>query len=690
MATLGGLGRRLRAAGSALAGHLPAPPEPEPDPVPVDVEPEPLPDITGISFIPVADPVVSILIPIYGQLDVTLDCLRSLAAVQGRHSFEVLALDDATPHEAAPHKDMSVLATVPGLRYLRSDTNRGFLGNCNWGAEHVQGRIILLLNNDTLVDPGFLDPLVDTIDSSPTIGAVGSLLVYPDGVVQEAGGIVWSDGSGWNYGRHDPGDNSRNLWLREVDYCSGASLAVRRDLWERLGGFDQRFAPAYYEDTDLCFQLREIGFRVMFQPLSRVVHLEGVSHGTDTSGGIKHKQVENQLVFVEKWAHRMLQQYPMSVDLLYCARVRHTGPRIAIVDHIFPEPDRDSGSVRMSQIVEIFHDLGFLVHFLPTSCVGKGPLADSWRAKGIEVFSGVYDLHDVLQQLSPTLDLVLLSRPHVASRFLFELRQHSPDLPVVYDMVDAHGLRELRQAELENDRYRANAAKANHVLELGLCAAADVAIAISPEEAEMVRAEAHQRARVHVLANIHPTVPEGPGPGGRDGVLFVGGYGHPPNVDAVLWLVEDILPQLASPSSAVLVGSKPPIEVRQLADERVTVAGWVEDLTPIYDTSRVAVAPLRFGAGVKGKIGEALSHGVPTVTTTIGAEGLGLVDGHTALIADTASEFAAAIDRLRTDDVLWQRLATNGREHIEAISGRTNARARILEILEAVGVSPAG
>jgi GT2 family glycosyltransferase len=674
MVTYIGAKRRVRAAGAALLGHTP---------VAIDDDEVARRRVSarGIEFVTVDQPVVSILIPVYGQLDVTIDCLRSLAAVESRHSFEVIVLDDATPHQ-----NMSMLESIPGLRYCRSDVNRGFLGNCNWGAEKARGRVILLLNNDTLVEPDFLDPLVDTLDSADDIGAVGSLLLYPDGVVQEAGGIVWSDGGGWNYGRHDPGSNTRNLWLREVDYCSGASLAVRRDLWEQLGGFDTRYAPAYYEDTDLCFSLRELGYRTMFQPLSRVVHLEGVSHGTDTSGGLKRKQVENQAVFAEKWAKQLPQQYPNSIDHLYSARVRHHGPRIAIVDHIFPEPDHDSGSVRMSQMVELFHELGFLVHFIPKSCIAEGELADRWRQQGIEVFSGTFDVHDVIRQLSPSLDVILLSRPHVALPYMFEIRQHAPDLPVIYDMVDAHGLRELRQAALAGDRYRANAARANHVLELGLCASADLTLAISDTEAEMVRQEAHERAQVMVLGNIHAALPHGPGAAGRDTILFVGGYGHPPNVDAATWLVNDILPLLPQPMPTVLAGSRPPREVKVLASEFVDVAGWVDDLTPHYQSARVVVAPLRFGAGVKGKIGEALSHGVPVVTTTIGAEGMHLVDGHNALVADTPDAFAAAIERLRTDDALWNRLSTNGRAHIEATFGRPAARQRIIEVLDAIGV----
>jgi GT2 family glycosyltransferase len=632
----------------------------------------------GVAFPVVVQPDVSILVPVYGEYEMTVECLRTLAATVSRASFEVLVLDDESPDDR-----MGALAQVPGLRYVRAETNLGFLHNCNQGAAHARGRILLFLNNDTKVLPDFLDPLVDAIDADPTVGAVGSMLLYDNGVVQEAGGIVWGDGSGWNYGRHDTADNSRNLWLRDVDYCSGASLAVRRDLWDRLGGFDPRYAPAYYEDTDLCFGVRELGYRVVFQPRSRVVHLEGRSHGTDAQSGIKRQQTVNQQVFAAKWGHRLVDHFPPNPDFLYAARLRHRRPRIAVVDHLFPDPTRDSGSVRMSQLVETLHELGVQVHFIPMNLAAGGPLCDEWRSKGIEVFAGTFDLGDTLRQLAPALDAVLLSRPHVAARFLPDLRAVAPRLPVIYDMVDAHGLRELRRAELANDPVGARAARAYHALEVGLCGAADAVIAISDAEAAFMQQEAADIARFFVVSNIHPPVAQGPGPVGRDGVLFVGGYQHPPNVDAVQFLAHDVAPLLADPTTRItLAGAGPTADVAALASPTVTVPGWINDLTPLYDTSRVCVAPLRYGAGVKGKIGEALSHGVPVVTTSIGAEGLGLVHEETVLVADTAAEFAAAVDRLLTDDVLWLQLAAAGRRHIDEQFGRTAARRNVEAMLD--------
>ena len=207
-----------------------------------------------------AQPLVSIVIPFYGHADVTLRCLRSFSELPDTTPFELILVDDASPDDAA-----SLVDSVQGVRLIRLSKNVGYLGACNAGAAAARGRHLLLLNNDTEVRPGFLDALVRLLDDK-SVGVVGSKLVYPDGRLQEAGGIIFRDGTGWNYGRGESPSRFEYAFVREVDYCSGASLLVRGELWQSLGGFDERYSPAYYEDVDLCFSAREAGYRVLYQP----------------------------------------------------------------------------------------------------------------------------------------------------------------------------------------------------------------------------------------------------------------------------------------------------------------------------------------------------------------------------------------------------------------------------------------
>jgi GT2 family glycosyltransferase len=241
-------------------------------------------------------PVVSIVIPVRNQLDYTLRCLISIAAHPSRASVEIVVCDDASNDDTP-----GVLAALPGIRYIRNADNLGFLHSCNRAAGEARGAYLLFLNNDTQVQEGWLDHMLALFGSEEQAGLVGAKLLFPDGRLQEAGGIVWQDASGHHYGRYDDPRKPEYNHVREVDYCSGACLMIEAASFRTLGGFDVRYAPAYYEDTDLAFRVRQAGRKVLFQPKAVVVHHEGVSNGTDTRSGIKACLMTNQAKFRQRW-----------------------------------------------------------------------------------------------------------------------------------------------------------------------------------------------------------------------------------------------------------------------------------------------------------------------------------------------------------------------------------------------------
>ena len=210
------------------------------------------------------------MIPIYGQLAYTLNCIHSLLLHRSRFSAELIIIDDASPDKSG-----EFLPLVNGIRYHRQKVNGGFINSCNTGGEMSNGRFIVMLNNDTRVTAGWLDRLLGSFETWPKAGMIGSKMHYADGSLQEAGGIVWRDGSAWNYGRGDDLNRPQYSHARQIDYVSGCSIALPTTLWRELGGFDPFYKPAYCEDVDLAFKVRARGLETWFQPQSRIVHYEG-------------------------------------------------------------------------------------------------------------------------------------------------------------------------------------------------------------------------------------------------------------------------------------------------------------------------------------------------------------------------------------------------------------------------------
>ena len=628
-------------------------------------------------------PEVSIVIPAHDQWQTTARCLTSIATTPAAVGYEVIVVDDASSDETR-----RALGEIAGITVIPLDTNVGFVHATNAGIAAAKGRFVVLLNNDTLVQPGWLDALVDLAEMDPTIGVIGAKLVYPSGRLQEAGGIIYRDGSGHNYGRDQDPNDVRFNFVRDVDYCSGACLLVRHEVLRALGGLDQRFAPAYYEDTDLCFAARSLGYRVVYQPASVVVHVEGVSHGTNTKAGIKRYQEINCAKFVEKWASDLDGQWPSDHRFARTASWRTRSGRVVVVDHQLPMPDHDSGSVRMKELLLLLRDLGFAVTFAPYKAITVLTYRDELQREGIEVLGGPGELDIYLQDIGTALRLAVLSRPTVAWALLPMFRSLVPEAILVYDTVDLHFLREERRAGVEEGPDAGHSAAFHRDMELALARLVDAVWVVSDVERERLLAETPD-VDVAVVPNVHRPQPGGPGFDSRAGILFVGSYPHAPNRDAAAWLATEILPRLHELVPGVrltLAGSDPTEGIQALANPWVEVTGWVPDLVDLYHGSRVFAAPLRFGAGMKGKIGESLSFGLPVVTTKVGAEGLHVVDGRDLLLADDPDEFAGKLAEAYTDQALWESLASAGRQAMDRQLSPPMVKERLRSILSALGI----
>ncbi len=645
--------------------------------------------------LPGGAPVASIVIPAHNQLQFTLRCLHSLARSGDATPFEVIVVDDASTDESP-----EVLPGIEGLRYLRNAENRGFIDSSNAGAGLARGEFVVLLNNDTIVQPGWLDALLGTFLLHPDTGLAGSKLVYPDGRLQEAGGIVFSDGSAANHGRGgDPADPRYNF-VREVDYCSGAALAIHTSVWRELGGFDPIYRPAYYEDTDLAMRVRQRGLKVRYQPASVVVHVEGVSSGTDVNAGVKAYQAINKEKFLQRWAKVLAKQHPApraydgSGIGAWLAASHRSRARILVIDSYTPTPDRDSGSLRLIELMRLLVGENCAVAFFSQSATHADGYTEALQAFGIEACwrPWMRSIPAWLRQHGPHLDAIIVSRHYVLSPLLPLLRKLAPQAQIVFDTVDLHFLREQRESDQSASEATRLKAERTRATELRLMSEADRTWVVSAVERDLLATLA-PAIKVDVVSNIHRVTDNSPGFGERHGLLFVGSFRHPPNVDAVCWLVDEILPLVLRELPMVrvsLVGADAPPSVLALQDRPgVDMLGQVADLDTLLDRTRISLAPLRFGAGIKGKINQSLARGLPVVATPGAVEGMFLQDGEGALSAESASDFADAIVRLYGDPDLWQRLRCSGLENTLRHFSREAAQAQLRPWLDQLKASRA-
>ena len=628
-------------------------------------------NIDGIEelFFPKFDnPTVSIVISVRNKWAYTYNCLKSILRNTRDIAYEVIVGDNQSKDETP----QLFKEKIKNVNYYRNNEDLGYLRNCNYATTFAKGKYLCLLNNDIQVMHGWLNELVGCFNTWKDAGLAGSKLIFPDGRLQEAGGIVWRDASAWNYGRFSNPNDSEYNFTRETDYCTGASILIERELFNKFGGYDNVYIPAYYEDTDLAFKVRSVGKKVIYNPYSTVVHYEGITHGVNINEGVKTYQVRNQKIFYERWKSVLEKQHYENGTNVIRARDRAYGKiEILIVDGGVPQPDTNAGSQAIMFTIKCLVEMGAIVKFWPHNLWKDEKYVRQLQDIGVEVFYGhkwIGKFPDYIKENDA--DVILLSRPNIAISYINDVKNYSKAMSVFYGH-DLHYKRFMMQYEIEKEPKILETAGIFQKIEEELWSKSDLVLYPSMEEVNAVKLKNDKvnvkQVQLYYYDNF-PQVDVNLLKKCKD-ILFVAGFAHSPNEDAALWFVKDIFPIIKSILADVrlfLVGSNPTEKVQELESNDVIVTGYVtdENLAEFYRNARVAVVPLRFGAGVKSKVTEALRHGIPLVTTFIGAQGL--KDLNTAaFVVDVPEQFADSVIKLLKYDDLWENYAKKGQKYAQ-------------------------
>lgn len=630
------------------------------------------------------EPLVSIVMPVHNKFWVTYNCLSSLLLAFNKASFEIIVVDDGS-------SDLTLRLgeIVRGIKIIRNEESVGFVISSNRGAEVARGQFVVMLNNDVEVCCSWIDELLAVFDKFDNVGLSGAKLVYPDGSLQEAGGIIFPNHEAWNYGRHGNPHEPRYNYVRQVDYISGACIMLRKKVWDELGGFDQLYAPAYYEDTDLAFRLRARGLKTYYTPFAEVVHFEGVSSGTSITSGFKRFQAINRPKFRSRWA-ATLRSYPSTLDP-EIAKDRGVELRALVIDHQVPQPDKDAGSFAAIQEMRLLQALGFKLTFAPVNLAYLGNYTEDMQKFGVECLYAPFQssIERVIEDRGREFDLVYITRYAIADRYIDLIRQCAPNAKIVFNNADLHFLREIRTALVDGDRNALEGALRTRDSELSVMRRTDLTLTYTETEAAVIvshNLDTTKIARcpwvVEVSNNVLPFER-------RSGLAFLGNYNHPPNLQAMKFFITQVMPELRRKIPHITIdiyGSHVPDELRKLESEGVHIRGWVEDVAEVYNTCRVFVAPLRTGAGIKGKVIGALAAGTPVVMSSIAAEGIGASRGSEAAVADTPQEWVEAITSLYDDGERWTAMSYNAQALARRSFSFQNGLTMMRQALEAAGL----
>lgn len=630
----------------------------------------------AITFPSFETPRVSIIMVFENNEIYTRNCLLSITKNLPKNSFEVILINDNST-EASDFSD------IKNIHLIHNKTTLGLSKSVNLGIENARGEYIYLLDSNAMVLEGFLDELLEVFETSRNVGAVGSILLKPNGSLHDAGTLFLKDFQISQIIDVQPYYPEIN-YVYQVDCCSFNSVIFKRMATNGEVNFiDEPPAPSFLKEANFCLGLKtDQGKDIFISPFSKVISFNNQNNRTSVNSILTDYTHHRR--FNEKWGHYLSaiqakEKRERFSELYYKKTIVFFHDRI-------PEYDRYSGDLRLTEIIKAFKNLGYHITLITPKNKIDNPYNLFFQKLGVCVF---YE-HELFNELDnfctriPTDSFICwFSTAAMFAKYYKVAENRWPDAKLVFDMVDVHHLRFKRALEHDpNNKFFKNEYARNLILEKRASQKADVTIPISQQEAEYMDQFCSPRKMI-VISNIHyPKVKQSEITKfeDRNGLFFIGSLHHP-NIDAVQFLINEIMPAVWKTLPSVklhIVGNLKNV-MKEIKHPNIQFYGHVPDVSIHFLKHKIMVAPLRSGAGVKGKIGQALEYYLPVVTSTIGAEGMSLVDGENALLAETAQQFADKIIRLYTDKQLWTYLGSNSENSLKPFSKETLLK-RIQEI----------
>ena len=641
---------------------------------------------TKLDFAPKGIPALSVIMVLHNQFELTMMALGSLRA-NYPGDIDLVLIDSGSTDETRDIERYVRCAT-----HFRFDTNIGFLLGCNAALQFATSEAVLYLNNDTELAPGAIAAALGRLDTDPRIGAVGGMIIRTHGLVQEAGNIIYRDGSTLGYGRDASPLAPEVNFTRDVEFCSGVFLMARRSLLGRLGGFDAAFAPAYYEDADLCLRMIQTGYRVVYDSSVMVHHLE---YGSAVSSRASAAEMGRaRQLFASKHA-AYLQGRPLRDERrqVFARMADTTRRRVLFVEDTVPLRMIGSGFVRSNDIVREMAALGYVVTVYPLNYSRfdvAGVYAD--MPDSVEV---LYDrtreqFLEFLTLRRDYYDVIWVARTHNLASVRATLERAAGDAPflppVVLDTEAIASVRDAGKAALEGTPFDLDAAVRSELRDGTFC---EKIVAINETEAAILRDL--DFPDVTVIGHMRLPRPTPRPFAQRAGMLFVGAIHRmdSPNYDSLCWFIDEVLPLIARELTwetrlTVAGYTGAGVNLDRFRDHpRVTLRGAVSDLEPLYDSHRVFIAPTRFAAGAPYKVHEAASFGLPVVATELLRRQLGWPDGQALLAAEATDPvaFARHVVAVQRDEALWQRLRDAALDRLRQENNREDYAAAIRGVL---------